>query len=555
MLQRRSIRTKLIYALAVLTIIFSCLAFSAICGVLRYRYLAESISQQAIEIPQANHLHLLAQSILQNHNRLTKLSSRPQMLESWQSPLTDASTANSHINLYLTHFDLKFEMYVDEIKNSKDEARLLVNKSRQLQSLAKIGKTRDDLEDLWGKSEMLTTEGQDQFGQLARELVHRTQEHLNETLSAMAAFSDRVSGHYKGWITLTIACMTAALGLVMILWFSFKSLIAKPFRTLLDGSKLVAGGQYGHRIDLGTCDELSELADAMNCMSTRFRDVYEQQTSMNAELDRQVQERTREVIQNEQLASVGFLAAGVAHEINNPLASIAWSAESLQAETEDAIQLSQSSMDEEYRESLTTNLQRIQSEAYRCKGITERLLDFSRLGDLSRSSVDVGELVRDVVGMVGKVGKYKCKQLEVHSDENVTAHVNAQEIRQVVLNLVTNALESVGSEGRVIVDVANQSGYAYVRVRDNGCGMTQEVLKHLFEPFFTRRRDGTGTGLGLSITYRIVSQHHGKLIASSEGENKGSQMELWLPNQPIDEGSVEESQTVAGRTHDARHVA
>ena len=319
---------------------------------------------------------------------------------------------------------------------------------------------------------------------------------------------------------------------------------------------MVAGGQYGHRIDLGTSDELSELAEAMNSMSTRFRDVYDRQQQMNAELDRQVQQRTREVIQNEQLASVGFLAAGVAHEINNPLASIAWSAESLQADLDDlSIAGGSVQSNSEFSHTLQSNLQTIQDEAYRCKGITERLLDFSRLGDVSRSSTDLCKLVRSVVSIVSKLGKYKCKTIRVHCDNEVFAHVNSHEIQQVILNLVTNALESVESDGAVDVHVRNRNDAAYVGVYDDGCGMTKQVLDHLFEPFFTRRKDGTGTGLGLSITYRIVSLHHGSLSAQSDGEGKGSRLELTLPVRAVTEEETDDSLHGIGAIYDAKAVA
>jgi signal transduction histidine kinase len=307
--------------------------------------------------------------------------------------------------------------------------------------------------------------------------------------------------------------------------------VVKPFRTLLDGSRLVAGGQFDHRIDLGTGDELSELADAMNEMTDRFQGALSRVNSLCDDLDRQVHARTREVIQNEQLASVGFLAAGVAHEINNPLTTVAWSAESLEAQVAEIALLRSSDriVDDELCEALTTNLRRIEEEAYRCKGITEKLLDFSRLSEVRRASTDLVELVEDVVAMVGKVGSYRCKTLRAHVENPVVADVNPQEIRQVVLNLVTNALESVDPEGSVDVHVSADDTYASVVVKDDGCGMSNDVLRHLFEPFFTRRRDGTGTGLGLSITYRIVSQHGGSLIAKSDGEGCGSSMEMLLP--------------------------
>ena len=165
-------------------------------------------------------------------------------------------------------------------------------------------------------------------------------------------------------------------------------------------------------------------------------------------------------------------------------------------------------------------------------------MHFSRLSDTTRASEDIGELVTRVVSMVGKVGEYRCKTIKTHTDSDVIAYCNSQETQQVVLNLVSNALESVDTDGEVDVHVKSEidplsgSRQAVVVVEDNGCGMDQEVMDHLFEPFFTRRRDDTGTGLGLSISYRIVSQHHGSLTPHSEGEGRGSRMVLRLPAAP-----------------------
>ena len=523
MLHRRSIRTKLVYALAVLTMIFCFLAFSAVMGAHRYRRLADSVRQQATEIPHANELCRCAQAIRQSHDRLIKIR-HTSLLSGSEKEIENYSITQNLIELELTLTE-----YKAELESSSDNARILVDRHRQQQSLADIQTVMESIDQLMVEPAMMTRQGELQFAALATQLVQKTQSHLDLIHSEMVHFSEDVRGQYKGWIVVNLVCMAIAVFLVSVLWFSFQSLVAKPFHTLLAGSRLVASGQYGHRIDLGTNDELNELAEAMNGMSTKFRDVYDRQRMTNDELDRQVKERTREVIQNEQLASVGFLAAGVAHEINNPLASIAWSAESLQAELDDLLMANPNAIDVDISKSLQVNLPRIQQEAYRGKGITERLLDFSRLGDISRTSVDLVALVKDVVEIVSTLGKYKCKQLRVECAPSVTAHCNSHEIRQVVLNLVTNALESVEEDGRVVVHVRNRDGQAYVGVYDNGCGMNSEVLNHLFEPFFTRRRDGTGTGLGLSITYRIVSQHHGSLVASSGGEGKGSRMEMTLP--------------------------
>jgi len=273
---------------------------------------------------------------------------------------------------------------------------------------------------------------------------------------------------------------------------------------------------------------MAELASALNDMTARFQEI-------RNGLDAQVKQRTREVVRSEQLASVGFLAAGVAHEINNPLASIAWCAESLDSRLQEALQghaENTQSLAVGDVEILQKYLRRIQDEAFRCKGITEKLLDFSRLGDVEKHDTDLGELVQGVIEMVRHLGTYRQKKIEFDCREYVLVPVNAQEIKQVVLNLITNALDSLEPGGTVWISLAKSGSWAELIVRDDGCGMTDEGLRHLFEPFFTRRRDGSGTGLGLSITYRIVTDHGGAIEPHSAGKGRGATMRVLLPLQP-----------------------
>jgi signal transduction histidine kinase len=222
----------------------------------------------------------------------------------------------------------------------------------------------------------------------------------------------------------------------------------------------------------------------------------------------------------------------VAHEINNPLASIALSADALEARLHDIIQQDDERPDNEHNEEITvlrTYLRMIQDEAFRCKAITERLLDFARMGDVQRHEADLTELVRGVIDMIGHLGEYREKTIKFHGDLPVIAPVNAQEMKQVVLNLITNGLDSLDPGGTVHVDVRASGPWAELIVTDDGCGMTEEVQEHLFEPFFTRRRDGQGTGLGMSITFRIVSDHGGYIDVHSDGIGCGSQIRVKLP--------------------------
>lgn len=530
MLKRRSIRTKSIFALALLSAVVLLLASSGFWGLYKYRQLAQAVGHRAAEIPMASHLSRTAVMLRESYKRSVEIRAREGMLHSspLQDPLFDiGSIEKRRFADLMFEFGQELDRYQGRLEATSHEKSLLVDHSRQLRSLGVIQELFVEIQ----SKPQITASDRYALNNKINSLVEETDKHAETIYADMLAFSEDVRGQSRAWIAMAWTSSVLAILILAAFFWSLLSYVVKPFRTLLGGSRLVAGGEFDHRIDLGTEDEMSELANAMNDMTDRFQGTLHQLNVACTDLDRQVRDRTREVIQNEQLASVGFLAAGVAHEINNPLASIAWSSESLQSRCAELSMMDSDHrmVDDELCEALTTNLRRIEEEAYRCKGITEKLLDFSRLSDVQRASTDLSELVQDVVLMVSKVGKFRCKTLRTHAETPVIADVNPQEIRQVVLNLVTNALESVDCDGAVDVYVNALTDRATISVRDTGCGMSQEVLEHLFEPFFTRRRDGSGTGLGLSISYRIVSQHGGSLTADSSGEGCGSRMELSLP--------------------------
>lgn len=532
MLARRSIRTKLLVVLGLMLTVVGVLATSAFWGLYRYRGLADAISLQDKEIEQAHGLNRAADSIRDIGHRIRQLYSEQRSLD--DSPLSDQRLKVELHNFEcgLDEFSRLLSTFAEKNAGSRAEELLFIE---PVERRLRVQRLRAQLQRVVAVNEQpIFFRDAPALGTLNQELDNlskQTEELTSLVHHGMAVFSQEMRGQARTWIAVAWLSLIGSIVMFLMLCGLFHSLVVKPFRTLIGGSRLVAAGEFDHRIDLGTGDELSELADVVNQMTQRFQSTCVILETERADLDRQVRERTREVIQREHLAGVGFLAAGVAHEINNPLASIAWSAEALESRMHEAIhgvgEWRQIAADQ--AQVLGENLRRIQDEAYRCKGITQRLLDFSRMGNVEKSRVDLCELIHEVVAMVGTLGQYRCKTLRADCPNTVSAMVNGQQIRQVMLNLITNALESVDPDGAVDVRLRQDADRAVVTVRDNGCGMTDEVLEHLFEPFFTRRRDGKGTGLGLSITHRIVTQHGGKLTAHSEGAGKGSLLRLELP--------------------------
>jgi two-component system NtrC family sensor kinase len=344
---------------------------------------------------------------------------------------------------------------------------------------------------------------------------------------------DRIDKSRRNYqTTLWIAVPASIVGLLLIIGLlgSFYAWVFHPIRDLEAGVIRVAKGDFDHRIEVHSGDEMEDLGAAFNDMMLRLQDLY-------GDLARQVNERSRQLVRSERLASVGFLAAGVAHEINNPLASIAFCSEALEARLNDLLRhLRANSRFDEEHEVFSKYLKMIQDEAFRCKNITERLLAFSRPGERRREKTDLRELVQLVLDVTQHLPNHRGKEIsfEMNAErlaagETIGAWVNSEEIKSVILNLVVNALDSMEEGGKLTIRLGQRGDMAELQFTDTGCGMTQEVLENIFEPFYTRSRTGKGTGLGLTITHRIITQHGGEIEASSPGPNRGSTFIVRLP--------------------------
>ncbi|QDV43382.1 Sporulation kinase E [Stieleria neptunia] len=558
-MRKWKIRTKMIVGLCGLAFVIGLLVFNSWSQLARDRYLATEISLLADEIEHAHELNQQAELLRQSYEQFGELKTRiesNQMIgfEGIEESALGLEEANIHDRLMSFRRHLTPYMSTVLARPSEHaETRLLLDRGRQGDSLNEIDSLLTKVTDAWSRRSLLKGtfsryDAQYQgIGEGVDELANLTNVYFGEIRGKMKKFRDSVHAEQRANRNGFRVYTGLSAFLIIFMAWQFWTLIVVPFRTLFRGSQLIASGHHQHKILLGTSDEIGLMADTVNDITDRFNRAVANETLAKQRAEQEVRERTREVIQNEQLASVGFLAAGVAHEINNPLGAIAWGAEALEGTLEDLPADEKERFNQDFLQELQTNLGLIQSEAFRCKGITQRLLNFSRLSNSSRTPEDLGELVAGVVSMVGKVGEYRCKTIRTHADDHVTAYCNSQEIQQVVLNLVSNALESVDTDGKVDVFVRHEidpfSGIkeAVVEVQDDGCGMDQEVMDHLFEPFFTRRRDDSGTGLGLSISYRIVSLHHGSLTPHSEGEGRGSKMILRLPTEPAKKESPSDS--------------
>ncbi len=522
MFSRQPIRTKLIVGITVLMCMIGALAATSFVGVYAFRGLAKSLRLRAPELTFSSALARDVSRLVVTYQLRERTSDQPDFEFSF---IDTDNFLRQQFRVELGMVQRSFKNYRDLLAENEalDEYKGIRVMADEQAAVAEFRDLLDSVRirsshDFWDGSDSELSAELTRMNTLATELPQFLHSRLGN-------FSDEVRGQYRTWIFVGATASTISAILLVAFLRLFYVWILRPLRVLVHGSRLVAAGKFDHRIKLDSQDEMTELANAMNAMTRRFQEIRD-------DLDEQVQQRTREVIRSEQLASVGFLAAGVAHEINNPLASIAFCAESLESRLNDIIVEDDAKPDEEHNEEVTIArdyLRTMQDEAFRCKQITERLLDFSRLGDVEKHHTDLTQLVASVISMVKHIGKYKAKEIVFNSSVAVSAPVNAQEMKQVVLNLLTNALDSLDPGGEVRVSLSADKEVAKLAVRDNGCGMTAEVQQHLFEPFYSRRRHSQGTGLGMSITYRIVKEHDGEIEVYSAGPGKGSPVTVTLP--------------------------
>lgn len=334
--------------------------------------------------------------------------------------------------------------------------------------------------------------------------------------------------HYQ--ISLWIIVPSSGFGLLLMagLLHSFYGWIFYPIRDLEAGVSRLAKGDFNYRIDVKSGDEMESLGQAFNDMTRRLRELY-------TDLARQVNERSRQLVRSERLASVGFLAAGVAHEINNPIAGIAFCSEALESRLKELTALAQTITGKENPTCIADfakYLRLIQDEAFRCKNITDKLLDFSRTSEHKRDPVNLSTLLHAVLDVTHHLQISKGKKILITEEQPINAWINAEEIRSVVLNLIVNGLDSMDDGGVLSISIKEKDGQAELAIKDSGVGMNQEVLENIFEPFFTKNRTGKGTGLGLTISHKIIQQHGGEIEAFSDGLGQGSVFTIRLPLHP-----------------------
>ncbi|HJS97842.1 MAG TPA: ATP-binding protein [Terriglobales bacterium] len=326
----------------------------------------------------------------------------------------------------------------------------------------------------------------------------------------------------------------AVLLIAFLSWIFVWQVVQKPVKRLTAGTQKLSAGERGYQIAAGSSDELGELADSFNRMSLQLRRDEEELTTWARTLEDRVEDKTRElkrahehVLQVEKMASVGKLAAVVAHEINNPLSSILTYAKLLRKWME------RPDGGREKREEAEQCLEVIAGESRRCGDLVKNLLTFSRVQPINLQPTDISAVVNRCYRLVQhqlEISNIQW-QLDIAPDLPLLICDGAQ-IEQVLLALVMNAIDAMPRGGNLWLSaMATADGRQLeLRVRDDGCGIAPEILPQIFEPFLTTKEMGHGVGLGLAISRSIVERHGGGIEAQSE-LGRGTTFIMHLPLQ------------------------
>ena len=327
------------------------------------------------------------------------------------------------------------------------------------------------------------------------------------------------------WKNLYLYFGIALLAVVLISVVAMKvaDKISRPIRGMAEAAGKIAEGDYSQKVEITSDDEIGFLANNFNNMVSELVRAHQELRDSAETLERKVEQRTAELramqahlIQSEKLAGVGKLAAGVAHEINNPLTCVL---------TNSSLLLSDLPPDDPRRE----DLQAVVDETLRCRKIVKGLLDFARQTKPQKQKLDLNKVAADVIALVRNQASFQNISIDADLDPQIPSVLaDADQMRQVVLNIILNAADAMPQGGKIRVrsSFEPKASQAILRISDTGPGIPAEIQDKMFEPFFTTKK--TGTGLGLAIAYGIMERHKGSLKVES-APGRGTTIEMILP--------------------------
>lgn len=330
--------------------------------------------------------------------------------------------------------------------------------------------------------------------------------------------------------------IVSLVGLVLILTinvFVVRRIVHRPVQSLIRKTAELGDGNLSARVPESSNDELSILAGTFNRMASDLGSARSELIEWGRTLEQRVEEKSRELtlaqeqmIQVERMASLGKLAAVVAHEINNPLSSVVTYAKLLVRRLRNDPELS-----DDCKENLEY-LESIASEATRCGEIVTQLLSFARKRGGEFSNVNINQVIERSIFLV----KHKMQLAEVDveielSDDIPTIFADPNQLQQALMAILINACEALVRGGVVRIETTPSAGGATITISDNGPGMETEVAQRIFEPFYTTKDEASGVGLGLAVVYGIVERHKGSIEVDTH-PGRGCRFEIFLPLDP-----------------------
>lgn len=321
----------------------------------------------------------------------------------------------------------------------------------------------------------------------------------------------------------------------------------KHIRSLTDGTRKLATGELQHRIDVDSPTELGELAASFNGMAERLQRAYQELEQWGRTLEKRVEQKTQELARTQdqmlfaaKMASLGKLAAVVAHEINNPLAGVLVHAKLMRRRLPKLLEqgdVVESGKVEEIKETLAS----MEREVARCGELVRSLLQFSRRRATSMAPEDINTILQRAVSLVRHQAELHAIEMVFEFDPELPrVTCDASQIEQAALAIIMNAIEAMTDGGTLTIRTLAAADGDRIRmeISDTGVGIPNGVGSTIFEPFFTTKEEGKGTGLGLSVMYNIVQDHGGQVhFKSAEGGGTTFTIELPVERNEPDSGA------------------
>jgi two-component system NtrC family sensor kinase len=336
----------------------------------------------------------------------------------------------------------------------------------------------------------------------------------------------------------TLAYTAGAMLIVAVIsWLFIWWVVGKPISALKKGTEHLSAGELGYQIEVRSNDEAGDLARSFNGMSLQLRAANEEIVTWARTLEERVDDKTKELrsahehmLHVEKMASLGKMAAVVAHEVNNPLSGILTYAKLLRKWVDSG------QAGREKREEAMQCLELIAAESRRCGELIKNLLSLSRTAPMNIQSTDLHAVVDRCLMLVRHQLDLGGVELQVKCAEDLPrVPCDPAQIEQVLIALIMNAIDAMPRGGNLWLETQmnGDAGEIVIRVRDDGAGIAPDILPHIFEPFLTTKETGHGVGLGLAISRGIVERHNGSIEVESE-LGRGTTFTITLPSEPPD---------------------